>query len=253
MAARRRLAARRHEARSRRIGLDLPGRGCGRVHHRRAQRLAAAARRRAEAPVHRLARLLSRAVRSTPGCCSSRAGSARSCTIDSFWSALGVALAAAAVGVVLSVLFGTNDDDIYSLRVVAADRAALGRAGHDRPSRDRLPRDRRPRAAGAAAGDAGRARADAWRAGSRTARTGSPSGRPDLSSQTGASQAGHPARVERRHRRLPLGREGAAGPRRLLVARGLRRARAAARQRARASSRTAVRAAATSSRAAPTT
>jgi putative membrane protein len=33
-------------------------------------------------------------------------------SIDSFWSALGVALAAAAVGVVLSVLFGTNDDDI---------------------------------------------------------------------------------------------------------------------------------------------
>jgi uncharacterized membrane protein YvlD (DUF360 family) len=38
--------------------------------------------------------------------------------IDSFWSALGVALVAAAVGVVLSVLFGTNDDDVYSLRVV---------------------------------------------------------------------------------------------------------------------------------------
>ncbi len=39
-------------------------------------------------------------------------------SIDSFWSALWVALAAAAVGVVLSVLLGTNDDDIYSLRVV---------------------------------------------------------------------------------------------------------------------------------------
>jgi uncharacterized membrane protein YvlD (DUF360 family) len=38
-------------------------------------------------------------------------------TIDSFWSALAVALAAAAVGVVLSVLFGTNDDDVYSLSV----------------------------------------------------------------------------------------------------------------------------------------
>ena len=38
--------------------------------------------------------------------------------IDSFWSALGVALVAAAVGIVLSVLFGTNDDDVYSLRVV---------------------------------------------------------------------------------------------------------------------------------------
>ena len=39
-------------------------------------------------------------------------------TIDSFWAALGVALVASAVGVVLSVLFGTNDDDVYSLRVV---------------------------------------------------------------------------------------------------------------------------------------
>jgi uncharacterized membrane protein YvlD (DUF360 family) len=39
-------------------------------------------------------------------------------SIDSFWSALAVALAAAAVGVVLSILFGTNDDDVYSLRVV---------------------------------------------------------------------------------------------------------------------------------------
>ena len=38
--------------------------------------------------------------------------------IDSFWSALGVALVAAAVGVVLDVLFGTNDDDTYTYRVV---------------------------------------------------------------------------------------------------------------------------------------
>ena len=30
----------------------------------------------------------------------------------------------------------------------------------------------------------------------------------DLSSQTGASQAGHPARLERGHPGLPLGREG---------------------------------------------
>ncbi|HEU5243100.1 MAG TPA: phage holin family protein, partial [Gaiellaceae bacterium] len=39
-------------------------------------------------------------------------------SIDSFWSALGVALAASAVGVVLSTVFGTNDDDVYSLSVV---------------------------------------------------------------------------------------------------------------------------------------
>ena len=39
-------------------------------------------------------------------------------SIDSFWSALGVALVAAAVGVVLDVIFGTNDDDTYTYRVV---------------------------------------------------------------------------------------------------------------------------------------
>ena len=37
--------------------------------------------------------------------------------IDSFWSALGVALVAAAVIVVLEVVLGTNDDDAYGLRV----------------------------------------------------------------------------------------------------------------------------------------
>jgi Type I phosphodiesterase / nucleotide pyrophosphatase len=37
--------------------------------------------------------------------------------IDSFWSALGVALVATAVTVVLEVVAGTNDDDSYGLRV----------------------------------------------------------------------------------------------------------------------------------------
>jgi uncharacterized membrane protein YvlD (DUF360 family) len=39
-------------------------------------------------------------------------------SIDSFWSALAVALVASAVSVVLDVVFGTNDDDAYTLRVV---------------------------------------------------------------------------------------------------------------------------------------
>src|SRR5436190_14864994 len=39
-------------------------------------------------------------------------------SIDSFWSALGVALVASAVSVVLDVIFGTNDDDAYTLRVI---------------------------------------------------------------------------------------------------------------------------------------
>jgi len=38
--------------------------------------------------------------------------------IDSFWVALGVALVASAVSVVLDVVFGTNDDDAYTLRVI---------------------------------------------------------------------------------------------------------------------------------------
>jgi uncharacterized membrane protein YvlD (DUF360 family) len=38
--------------------------------------------------------------------------------IDSFWSALGVAFVASAVSVVLDVVFGTNDDDAYTLRVI---------------------------------------------------------------------------------------------------------------------------------------
>jgi uncharacterized membrane protein YvlD (DUF360 family) len=37
--------------------------------------------------------------------------------INSFWSALGVALVAAAVTVVLDIVLGTNDDDTYTLRV----------------------------------------------------------------------------------------------------------------------------------------
>ncbi len=39
-------------------------------------------------------------------------------SIDSFWAALAVALVASAVGLVLEVVFGTNDDDTYTLRVI---------------------------------------------------------------------------------------------------------------------------------------
>jgi hypothetical protein len=39
-------------------------------------------------------------------------------SIDSFWWALLVALVASAVSVVLDVVFGTNDDDAYTLRVI---------------------------------------------------------------------------------------------------------------------------------------
>jgi uncharacterized membrane protein YvlD (DUF360 family) len=110
-------------------------------------------------------------------------------TIDSFWSALGVALAAAAVGVVLSTVFGTNDDDIYSLRVVQR----IARRSGERVVTDRngivfleidglaLPVLQRAMRDGHAPTMArwveeGTHRLAEWE--------------PDLSSQTGASQAG---------------------------------------------------------------
>ena len=39
-------------------------------------------------------------------------------SVDSFWSALGVALLAAALAMVLDVALGTNDDDTYAFRVI---------------------------------------------------------------------------------------------------------------------------------------
>jgi uncharacterized membrane protein YvlD (DUF360 family) len=110
-------------------------------------------------------------------------------TIDSFWSALGVAVAAAAVGVILSVVFGTNDDDIYSLRVVQRIARRSGeRVVTDRPGIVFLEIDglalpvlQRAMRDGHAPTMArwledGTHRLAEWE--------------PDLSSQTGASQAG---------------------------------------------------------------
>ena len=54
--------------------------------------------------------------------------------IDSFWSALGVAFVAAAVAVPLDVLLGTNDDDSYTLRVIQRiARGSDGRTVTDAP------------------------------------------------------------------------------------------------------------------------
>ncbi len=46
--------------------------------------------------------------------------------IDSFWAALGVAFVASAVGVVIEVVVGANDDDAYTLRVI---QRIAGRSG----------------------------------------------------------------------------------------------------------------------------
>jgi len=109
--------------------------------------------------------------------------------IDSFWSALGVAVAAAAVGVVLSVLFGTNDDDVYSLRVVQRIARRSGeRVVTDRPGIVFLEID------GLALPVLQRAMRDGHAPTlARWLEDGThrlAEWEPDLSSQTGASQAG---------------------------------------------------------------
>src|SRR5512132_287987 len=52
--------------------------------------------------------------------------------VDSFGSALLVALVAAVVGVVIDVLFGTNDDDTYTVRVIQR----IARHSHDQVKTD---------------------------------------------------------------------------------------------------------------------
>src|SRR4051812_1568967 len=54
-------------------------------------------------------------------------------TVDSFWSALGVAFIAAAVGVVLGVISGSNDDDTYAFRVIQRIARRKGRVTTDVP------------------------------------------------------------------------------------------------------------------------
>ena len=110
-------------------------------------------------------------------------------SIDSFWSALGVALAAAAVGVVLSVLFGTNDDDVYSLRVVQRIARRSGeRVVTDTPGIVFLEIDGLALPVLQGAMRAGHAPTLARWLEDGTHRLAE--WEPDLSSQTGASQAG---------------------------------------------------------------
>ena len=79
--------------------------------------------------------------------------------VDSFWWALLAALVASAISVALHVVAGTNDDDVYTLRVIQRIARRTGAPEAQRGSRDRLPRDRRARTPGAAAGHAGWERA----------------------------------------------------------------------------------------------
>ena len=150
--------------------------------------------------------------------------------VDSFWWALLTSLIAAAVSVVLEVIFGTNDDDTYSLKVVR--RIARRQGGVERtdvpgiiyleidglalPVLRRAMRDgNAPTMARWLADDTHRLAE--WET--------------DLSSQTGASQAGILLGSNEDIPRLPLGREGDRDDDDVLRACGLRRDRAAARNR----------------------
>jgi uncharacterized membrane protein YvlD (DUF360 family) len=110
-------------------------------------------------------------------------------TVDNFWWALLAALIVAAVSLVLEIVFGTNDDDAYSLRVIQR----IARRSGERVESDvpgvvfleidglALPVLRRAMRDGNAPNMA------RWRT-DRTHRL--TEWEPDLSSQTGASQAG---------------------------------------------------------------
>jgi len=109
--------------------------------------------------------------------------------VDSFWSALGVALVASALGVLLQVFFGTNDDDTYTFRVIQRIARHSGeRVVSDRPGIIFLEIDglalpvlRRAMRDGNAPNMARWLTDDAYRLAEWET---------DLSSQTGASQAG---------------------------------------------------------------
>jgi uncharacterized membrane protein YvlD (DUF360 family) len=110
-------------------------------------------------------------------------------TLDSFWTALLMALLASAVIVVLEVVFGANDDDTYTLRVIERLAARSGeRIETDEPGLVFLEIDglalpvlRRAMRDGNAPNMARWLEEDTHRLAEWE---------PDLSSQTGASQAG---------------------------------------------------------------
>ena len=101
--------------------------------------------------------------------------------VDSFGWALLAALVVAAVSVVLEVIFGTNDDDTYTLKVIQRIARQAGRRGTNRPAWNHLPRDRRTGSPGAPQGHARRERADdgtlARREDSSPRRSGKPTSR----------------------------------------------------------------------------
>ena len=127
--------------------------------------------------------------------------------VDSLGWALLAALIASAVSTVLDIVLGVNDDDLFSLRVISRIARRSGeRVETDVPGIIFLEIDGLA-LPGPAARDARRQRAEHGALGEddgyRLAEWET-----DLSSQTGASQAGILLGLERGHPRVPLGREG---------------------------------------------
>ena len=115
--------------------------------------------------------------------------SSKAIQVDSFGWALLAAVVISAAMLVLEVIFGANDDDTYSLRVIRRIARRQGRRrATDVPGIVFLEIDGLARRS--CSGRSATATRRRWRAGSRPARIGSTEWEPDLSSQTGASQAG---------------------------------------------------------------
>ncbi len=173
-------------------------------------------------------------------------------SVDGFWAALAVALVAAAVSIALGVLFGVDDDDTYSLRVIER----IARRSKDRVATDApgivfleidglaLPVLQRAMRDGSAPNMA------RW-LDERHAPVRGVGDRPVVADGRVAGR--HPARLERRHPGLPVGREGEGDDDGLLGARRTARRSSAATRRGEGCSSTAARAAGISSPARPTT
>ena len=153
--------------------------------------------------------------------------------VDSFGWALLAALVIAAATVVLEVILGANDDDTYTL----GDQAgrAAGRASGRRPtcpgSSSWRSTDWRCRFSSGRCATATCLRCIAG-VSSGTHRLDRMGDRPELADRREPSR--HPARLQREHPGVPVGREGDRQGHGLLVASGLRRDRAPPRDRQRA-------------------
>ena len=219
---------------------------------RRPERGPPAARRGAAAAVHARARLPARARRRRGRCCARRGRvSTDALTVDAFGWALLAALVVAAVSVVLAR--GPRDE---RRRHVHAPRHAADRPPPGRACETDVPGISSSRSTGSRCRCCGARCATATRRDGALARGGhAPADRVGDRSLVADRRepGGDPARLERGHPRVPLGREGDRDADDLLGAAPTAPRSSGATRPASACSSTAARAAATCSRARPTT